>query len=68
MKIDYITFYFNFFFRTIKINGELLKLESNGNLPPFRPIVLEPTEQITLPPYSMIFIIIHNAKVPACYT
>ncbi|XP_043601188.1 heparanase-like [Bombus pyrosoma] len=54
--------------RTIKINGELLKLESNGNLPPFRPIVLEPTEQISLPPYSMIFIIIHNAKVPACYT
>lgn len=58
--------YFNYF-RTIKINGEILKLQSNGNLPSFQPIVFEPTQRITLPPYSMIFIVIHGAKVPVCY-
>ncbi|KAK1125195.1 hypothetical protein K0M31_006535 [Melipona bicolor] len=53
--------------RTIKLNEEILKLQSNGNLPSFQPIVFEPTQQITLPPYSMVFIVIHGAKVPVCY-
>ncbi|XP_017762991.1 PREDICTED: heparanase-like [Eufriesea mexicana] len=53
--------------RTIKINGEILKLQSNGNLPPFRPIILELSQSITLPPYSMVFIVIHDTKIPACY-
>ncbi|XP_043517824.1 heparanase-like [Frieseomelitta varia] len=53
--------------RTIKVNGEILKLQSNGNLPSFQPIVFEPTQQITLPSYSMVFIVIHGAKVPICY-
>lgn len=54
-------------FRTIKVNGEILKLQSNGNLPSFQPIVFETTQQITLPSYSMVFIVIHGAKVPVCY-
>lgn len=54
--------------RDIKINGEVLKLQSNGSLPLFQPIILESTQLITLPSYSMIFIVIHGAYVPACHT
>ncbi|XP_054001541.1 heparanase-like [Hylaeus anthracinus] len=52
--------------RDIKMNGKILKLEPDGSLPPFWPIILEPTQVITLPPYSMVFIVIHGVKVPAC--
>ncbi|XP_015439396.1 PREDICTED: heparanase-like [Dufourea novaeangliae] len=54
--------------RLIKMNGKILKLQPNGDLPPFRPVILEPTQVITLPPYSMVFMIIHGAEVPACNT
>ncbi|XP_076631282.1 heparanase isoform X1 [Colletes latitarsis] len=52
--------------RVIKMNGKVLKLQPNENLPPFGPIILEPTQVIPLPPYSMVFIVIHGAEVPAC--
>ncbi|XP_017791859.1 PREDICTED: heparanase-like [Habropoda laboriosa] len=52
--------------RSIQLNGKILQLLPNGNLPPFQPIVLEPTQLITLPPYSMVFIVVHGAKVPVC--
>ncbi|KAH0947164.1 hypothetical protein HN011_010484 [Eciton burchellii] len=50
----------------IKMNGEVLKLQENGDLPPFRPIILDVMEPILLPPYSMAFIIIHGFEVAAC--
>lgn len=53
--------------RNIKMNGKILKLQPNGKLPPFRPVILEPSDLITLLPYSMVFIVLHGAKVPACY-
>lgn len=54
--------------REIKLNGETeaLKLRPNGDLPPFRPVILDITNSIFLPPYSMVFIIIHGIDVPAC--
>ncbi|XP_076166182.1 heparanase [Ptiloglossa arizonensis] len=52
--------------RTIKMNEIILKLQPNGDLPPFVPIILDPIQMITLPPYSMVFIVIHGAGVPAC--
>ncbi|XP_076240617.1 heparanase [Calliopsis andreniformis] len=52
--------------RAIKMNENILKLQPNGDLPPFLPIILEPTQVITLPPYSMVFIVIHGVDVPAC--
>lgn len=48
------------------MNGKILKLQPNGDLPPFWPIISEPTKAITLPPYSMVFIVIHGANVSAC--
>lgn len=50
----------------IKMNGKILKLQANGDLPPFRPVILEPGQMITLPPYSMVFMVIHGAEAPAC--
>ncbi|XP_011341385.2 heparanase isoform X2 [Ooceraea biroi] len=50
----------------IKVNGEVLKLRPNGDLPPFRPRILDPTDPIILPPYSMAFMVIHGLEVPAC--
>ncbi|XP_032688357.1 heparanase-like isoform X2 [Odontomachus brunneus] len=52
----------------IKLNDEILKLRPNGNLPQFRPRILEPTNPIILPPYSMVFMVIHGIEVPACST
>lgn len=47
------------------MNGEILKLQ-NGKLPPFHPIIISPTQIITLPPFSMVFMVIHGIHVPAC--
>lgn len=52
----------------IKLNSEVeaLKLRPNGALPPFRPVILDPANPVYLPPYSMVFMIIHGINVPAC--
>ncbi|XP_028049551.1 heparanase [Monomorium pharaonis] len=53
----------------IKLNNETeaLKLRPNGDLPPFRPVILD-SNPVFLPPYSMVFLIIHGLDVPACST
>ncbi|XP_051162971.1 heparanase-like [Leptopilina boulardi] len=53
--------------RTIKMNGEELKLLSNGDLPPFNPVVQQIGQFITLPAHSMIFMVMHGVKMSACY-
>lgn len=52
----------------IKLNGETeaLKLLPNGDLPPFRPVIVDPANPVFLPPYSMVFMIIHGIDVSAC--
>ncbi|KAI4479544.1 hypothetical protein M0804_010941 [Polistes exclamans] len=52
--------------RNLFLNGEILKLESDGKLPPFKPIILNPTQFITLPPFSIVFMVIHDIDAPAC--
>lgn len=52
--------------RNIKMNGEILKLQMDGTLPPFHPIILNLSQIITLPPLSMVFMVIHGAYTPAC--
>lgn len=70
VKINYIEMHLrNILFRSnIKMNGEVLKLRSNGDLPPFRPKILDSTDPIILSPYSMVFMVIHGIQVPACST
>ncbi|XP_012257600.2 heparanase-like [Athalia rosae] len=52
----------------IKMNGETLMLNKNGDLPPFNPIIVDPTQPIFIPAYSMIFMVFHGIEVPACMT
>ncbi|KAI4503009.1 hypothetical protein M0802_002053 [Mischocyttarus mexicanus] len=52
--------------RNLFLNGEILKLESDGKLPPFKPVILNPTQFFTLPPFSIIFMVIHGIDAPAC--
>ncbi|XP_076395174.1 heparanase-like [Megachile rotundata] len=52
--------------RAIKLNGKILRLQPNGNLPSFEPVILNFTQPILLPSYSMVFIVIHDTKIPAC--
>ncbi|XP_047366033.1 heparanase-like [Vespa velutina] len=52
--------------RNIRMNGEILKLQNDGKLPPFHPIIMNPTQIIILPPFSMVFMVIHGVHVPAC--
>lgn len=56
------------FHSEIKLNSETetLKLRPNGDLPPFRPVILDPINPVILPPYSIVFMIIHGINVPAC--
>lgn len=50
------------------MNGEELNLLPNGDLPPFKPIILEAGRLITLPGYSMVFIVMHGVDIFACST
>ncbi|KAL6446435.1 hypothetical protein ACFW04_001186 [Cataglyphis niger] len=50
----------------IKLNGEVLKLQPNGDLPPFQSIILDPMHPVILPSYSMVFMIIHGIDIPVC--
>ncbi|KAF7993018.1 hypothetical protein HCN44_005799 [Aphidius gifuensis] len=52
--------------REIKLNGEKLKLNSDGSLPPFNPVIIKPTQMINIPPLSIAFIVIHGADIPSC--
>lgn len=48
------------------MNGEVLNLLPSGNLPAFKPIFLGNEKIITLPAYSMFFIIVKNVNIPVC--
>lgn len=48
------------------MNGEILKLQNDGKLPPFHPIIVNPTQIIILPPFSMVFMVIHGVHAPTC--
>ncbi|XP_027840652.2 heparanase-like isoform X3 [Aphis gossypii] len=54
--------------RTIKLNGKDLNLLFNGDLPPFKPVILKIGKFITLPAHSMVFIVMHGIDIPACFT
>ncbi|OXU26819.1 hypothetical protein TSAR_005050 [Trichomalopsis sarcophagae] len=52
--------------RNIYLNNQILKLQDDGKLPKFKPKEINENEPIILPPYSMIFLVINNAKISAC--
>lgn len=52
--------------RRIFLNGEILQLQNDGKLPFFKPKIMNPSKPITLPPYSMFFLLINNLDMPIC--
>ncbi|KAK2575304.1 hypothetical protein KPH14_008153 [Odynerus spinipes] len=52
--------------RNIKMNGQILKLQPDGKLPSFHPIIFNLSQVINLPPLSMVFMVIHGVHTPAC--
>jgi len=50
----------------IHMNGNILKLKADGSLPPFKPVISDLSQAVILPPYSMVFAVIHGLDVRAC--
>ena len=52
--------------KNILLNGELLQFHQNGSIPHFHKNALDPQKALTLPRYSMVFLLIDGLDVPAC--
>lgn len=51
--------------RTMLLNGEILQLDSSGQIPPLNPRRVDPLQPITVAPYSILFAQI-PIRLPAC--
>ncbi|XP_066581428.1 heparanase-like [Prorops nasuta] len=68
-KIKMLMFYLtaeNLQSRNIQLNGEVLRLGANGELPPLDPLIIDPDLPIHIPAYSISFIVLVNVDIPAC--
>ncbi|KAG8010416.1 Serine/threonine-protein phosphatase 2B catalytic subunit gamma isoform [Nibea albiflora] len=52
--------------RSVKLNGQLLKMVDDETLPDFKGSRLPPTERVALPAYSLAFFVFTDARAPAC--
>lgn len=52
--------------RSVKLNGELLKMVDDKTLPDFKGSRLPPAEHLTLPAYSLAFFVFADARAAAC--
>lgn len=52
--------------QTMLLNGNVLQVNSTGDLPPLEPILVNSTEPITVAPYSIVFVHMRSVVVPAC--
>ncbi|XP_066250091.1 heparanase-like [Euwallacea similis] len=50
----------------IKLNGEILKVKSNGDLPDLKAKSIENSGNFTLPAYSITFLVFDDTDVTAC--
>lgn len=51
--------------RTMLLNGEILQLNSSGQIPPLEPRRVDPLQPIVVTPYSILFVHI-PIQLPAC--
>ena len=54
------------FFRSVRLNGELLKMIDDRTLPELKGTKLPPGEHLRLPGFSLAFFILREAKAPVC--
>ncbi|KAL2228825.1 UNVERIFIED_CONTAM: Heparanase-like protein 3 [Sesamum indicum] len=52
--------------RTILLNGKALTVNSSGLIPVLEPVRVNSSEPIMVAPYSIVFVHMPNAAVPAC--
>ncbi|XAR54810.1 Beta-glucuronidase [Bertholletia excelsa] len=52
--------------RTMLLNGNILAVDSAGQIPPLKPLVVNSTEAITVAPFSIMFSHMPNVILPAC--
>lgn len=52
--------------KKVCLNGELLTLDEEGNLPILLPQKRKTLDPIIVPPLSLLFSVIHNASSPSC--
>lgn len=52
--------------QTMLLNGQVLSIDSSGNIPPLEPKRVNPSDPIIVAPSSIVFIDIPTILVPAC--
>lgn len=52
--------------QTMLLNGNILSVDSAGTIPPLEPRRINPSDPITVAPFSIVFADIPNILVPAC--
>ncbi|XP_008457259.2 heparanase-like protein 3 [Cucumis melo] len=52
--------------QTVLLNGNILSVNSSGNIPPLEPQHVNSSEPIMVAPFSIVFIHIPNIVLPAC--
>ncbi|KAL0289855.1 UNVERIFIED_CONTAM: Heparanase-like protein 3 [Sesamum angustifolium] len=52
--------------RTVLLNGKALTVDSSGLIPVLEPVRVNSSEPIRVAPYSVVFVHMPNAAVPAC--
>lgn len=50
----------------VLLNGKILSVDSSGTIPPLEPRTVNPSDPITIAPFSIVFADIPNILVPAC--
>ncbi|KAL5547723.1 hypothetical protein UlMin_002954 [Ulmus minor] len=53
--------------RTMLLNGNILSVDSSGNIPSFKPIYVNSSEPLVVRPYSIVFAHIPYVVLPACH-
>ncbi|KAK9268704.1 hypothetical protein L1049_000465 [Liquidambar formosana] len=52
--------------QTMLLNGNILTVNSTGDLPPFEPLTVNSSEPIKVAPFSIVFAHMPNVVLPAC--
>ncbi|CAI9092664.1 OLC1v1027974C1 [Oldenlandia corymbosa var. corymbosa] len=52
--------------QTVLLNGKVLTIDRSGNIPPLKPVKVNPLSLVTVAPFSIVFAHIPNILVPAC--
>ena len=56
----------NIHIQIVLLNGKILSVDSSGTIPPLEPRTVNPSDPITMAPFSSVFADIPNILVPAC--